>query len=40
MLMVKNKNKRDEGAPYSTYRNPVMKYDIADDLIKTEAAFC
>lgn len=27
------------GEDYSTYRNTVMKYDIADDLIKIEAMF-
>lgn len=40
-LMIKNKNiRKEEGAPFSTCRNTVMKYDVADDLMKNEAVFC
>lgn len=32
--------KKGEGAAYSTYRNTVVKYDRAGDLIKIEIVFC
>lgn len=32
--------KKGEGAAYFTYRNTVVKYDSAGDLIKIETVFC